>query len=179
VTQQSSKIKTQVESFTLDHTKVLAPYVRLIGSEKGRHGDRIANFDIRLTQPNVQFLDPSSMHTIEHSAAGLLRDYLAGSGVRLIDSSPFGCDTGFHNIVWVDDESLADEQLVELMAAAWTDALTRILDFSEEDVPATTERECGTAAMHSLHGAKMWARRILAKGFSTDPYVRKGPFIRD
>jgi S-ribosylhomocysteine lyase len=169
---QSAKIKTQVESFTLDHNAVLAPYVRLIGSEFGPNGDRIANFDIRLTQPNIQFLDPSSMHTIEHSAAGLLRDYLDGTGLRLIDSSPFGCLTGFHNIVWVDDTGLTDSQLVEIMARVWTDALTRILEFDDSDVPAATETECGNAAMHSLHGAKMWAARVLKDGFSTDPFRR-------
>ncbi|MGO1931670.1 MAG: S-ribosylhomocysteine lyase, partial [Ruoffia tabacinasalis] len=43
----------KVESFTLDHTKVLAPYVRLIGTEKGTQGDIISNFDLRLIQPNV------------------------------------------------------------------------------------------------------------------------------
>ena len=35
----------EVESFQLDHTKVLAPYVRLIGSETGPKGDVITNFE--------------------------------------------------------------------------------------------------------------------------------------
>lgn len=43
-----------VESFQLDHTKVLAPYVRLIGAETGPKGDVITNFDVRLVQPNEQ-----------------------------------------------------------------------------------------------------------------------------
>ena len=33
----------KVESFTLDHTKVKAPYVRLITVEEGPKGDKIAN----------------------------------------------------------------------------------------------------------------------------------------
>jgi len=41
-----------VESFTLDHTAVLAPYVRLIGVEHGPKGDAISNFDVRFVQPN-------------------------------------------------------------------------------------------------------------------------------
>lgn len=35
----------KVESFTLDHTKVKAPYVRLITEETGPKGDKITNFD--------------------------------------------------------------------------------------------------------------------------------------
>ena len=42
----------KVESFTLDHTKVKAPYVRLITVEQGYKGDKISNYDLRLVQPN-------------------------------------------------------------------------------------------------------------------------------
>ena len=37
--------KVEIESFTLDHTKVKAPYVRLISEEKGPNGDIVSNFD--------------------------------------------------------------------------------------------------------------------------------------
>ena len=43
----------EVESFTLDHTAVKAPYVRLINVEAGPKGDQISNFDVRLLQPNA------------------------------------------------------------------------------------------------------------------------------
>ncbi len=46
--------KVEIESFTLDHTKVKAPYVRLISEEKGPNGDIVSNFDVRLCQPNRQ-----------------------------------------------------------------------------------------------------------------------------
>ena len=39
--------KVEIESFTLDHTKVKAPYVRLISEEKGPNGDIVSNFDVR------------------------------------------------------------------------------------------------------------------------------------
>lgn len=42
----------KVESFTLNHTKVKAPYVRLIASQKGPKGDIIQNYDLRFVQPN-------------------------------------------------------------------------------------------------------------------------------
>lgn len=86
----------KVESFTLDHTKVKAPYVRLITVEEGPKGDKISNYDLRLVQPNKNAIPTGGLHTIEHLLASLLRDRIDG----VIDCSPFGCRTGFHLIVW-------------------------------------------------------------------------------
>lgn len=58
--------KVIIESFTLDHTKVIAPYVRLIGEEQGEHGDIVSNFDVRLAQPNKEEIPTGGMHTLEH-----------------------------------------------------------------------------------------------------------------
>ena len=88
----------EVESFTLDHTAVKAPYVRLINVEAGPKGDQISNFDVRLLQPNAGEIPTSGLHTIEHLLASLLRDRIDG----VIDCSPFGCRTGFHLIMWED-----------------------------------------------------------------------------
>ena len=84
----------EVESFTLDHTAVKAPYVRLINVEAGPKGDQISNFDVRFVQPNSGEIPSSGLHTIEHLLASLLRDRIDG----VIDCSPFGCRTGFHLI---------------------------------------------------------------------------------
>ena len=91
----------EVESFQLDHTKVLAPYVRLIGSETGPKGDVITNFDVRFVQPNANAIGMAALHTIEHSMASLIRDRIDG----MIDFSPFGCQTGFHMIMWGEHSS--------------------------------------------------------------------------
>ena len=56
----------EVESFTLDHTAVKAPYVRLINVESGPKGDQISNFDVRFVQPNSGEIPTSGLHTIEH-----------------------------------------------------------------------------------------------------------------
>lgn len=77
----------EVESFTLDHTKVKAPYVRLIAQEQGVKGDVIANYDLRFLQPNEKELPTGVVHTFEHLLADLLRDRIEG----IIDISPFGC----------------------------------------------------------------------------------------
>ncbi|MDR6692346.1 S-ribosylhomocysteine lyase [Microbacterium sp. 1154] len=153
-----------VESFTLDHTAVLAPYVRLIGTESGPRGDVISNFDLRLVQPNEQEIPTAGLHTIEHLLASLVRDRIDG----LIDISPFGCRTGFHVIMWGEPEVAA---LVDAIA----DSLRAIAEDVEwDDVPGTDAFSCGNYRDHSLHTAKEWSKAVLAKGISRDAFERVG-----
>ena len=42
-----------------------------------------------------------------------------------------------------------------------------------DQVPGTKEKECGNYKDHSLFCAQEWAKEILAKGISSDPYERK------
>ena len=63
--------KVIIESFTLDHTKVIAPYVRLIGEEQGEHGDIVSNFDVRLAQPK-QRRNPYRGHAYLRASFGPL-----------------------------------------------------------------------------------------------------------
>ena len=153
----------EVESFTLDHTAVKAPYVRLINVEAGPKGDQISNFDVRLLQPNAGEIPTSGLHTIEHLLASLLRDRIDG----VIDCSPFGCRTGFHLLTWgthsTEDVAKALKESLEFIAykATW------------DDVPATTEKSCGNYRDHSLFTAKEWAKQILEEGISSDPFERK------
>lgn len=157
-----SKIKTTVESFELDHTKVLAPYVRLIAVEKGPRGDAISNFDLRLVQPNENAIPTAGLHTIEHLLAGLMRDRMAG----IIDCSPFGCRTGFHMIAW-------GEPTTTEVAKALQGSLEAIAnDVTWEDVPGTTIESCGNYKDHSLFSAKEWAKLILEAGISDQPFTR-------
>ncbi len=151
-----------VESFALDHTKVLAPYVRLIGVEHGPKGDAISNFDIRLVQPNAGEIPTAGLHTIEHTIAALLRTRFDG----LIDISPFGCRTGFHMIVWGEPSSAE-------VAAAIKTSLTDLVERVEwDDVPGTTAESCGNYRDHSLHSAKEWSKQVLAQGISVDAFDR-------
>lgn len=153
-----------VESFTLDHTAVLAPYVRLIGTESGPRGDVISNFDLRLVQPNEQEIPTAGLHTIEHLLASLVRDRIDG----LIDISPFGCRTGFHVIMWGEPE-------VPALVDAIADSLRAIAeDIEWDDVPGTDAFSCGNYRDHSLHTAKEWSKAVLAKGISRDAFERVG-----
>ncbi|AOX44712.1 MULTISPECIES: S-ribosylhomocysteine lyase [unclassified Microbacterium] len=153
-----------VESFTLDHTAVLAPYVRLIGTESGPRGDVISNFDLRLVQPNEQEIPTAGLHTIEHLLASLVRDRIEG----LIDISPFGCRTGFHVIMW-GEPAVAD------LVDAITGSLRAIADDVQwDDVPGTDAFSCGNYRDHSLHSAREWSKVVLEKGISRDAFARVG-----
>lgn len=152
----------KVESFTLDHTKVKAPYVRLIAVEEGPKGDKISNYDLRLVQPNKNAIPTGGLHTIEHLLASLLRDRLDG----VIDCSPFGCRTGFHLIIW-------GEHSTTEVAKALKSSLEEIRDnITWKDVPGTTIKTCGNYRDHSLFSAKEWCRDILEEGISDDPFNR-------
>lgn len=153
----------EVESFQLDHTKVLAPYVRLIGAETGPKGDIITNFDVRLVQPNEQEIPTGGLHTIEHLMASLIRDRIDG----LIDFSPFGCRTGFHMIMWGDHDS---ETIAKVIKSS-LEAIANEIEWS--DVPGTTIESCGNYRDHSLWTAKEWCNLILERGISSDAFVRK------
>lgn len=152
----------KVESFELDHTKVKAPYVRLITVETGNKGDKISNFDLRLVQPNENAIPTAGLHTIEHLLAGLLRDRMDG----IIDCSPFGCRTGFHLIAW-------GEPTTTEVAKALKGALEEIATVTKwEDVPGTDIYSCGNYRDHSLFSAKEWAKKILDDGISDQPFER-------
>ncbi|MGN8025405.1 S-ribosylhomocysteine lyase [Microbacterium sp. 22242] len=152
----------EVESFTLDHTAVKAPYVRLIGVERGPRGDEISNFDVRFVQPNEGEIPTAGLHTVEHLLASLLRDRVDG----VIDVSPFGCRTGFHLIMWGRPE-------VPALVDAITDSLRFIAEKAEwSDVPGVSAVECGNYRDHSLHSAREWSARILEQGISRDAFAR-------
>lgn len=153
----------EVESFTLDHNLVKAPYVRVITTEAGKQGDTITNYDLRFAQPNQAEIPTAALHTLEHLLAALLRDRLDG----IIDVSPFGCRTGFHLIIW-------EEYDAETVARALKETLTQIVEEIQwEDVQGTNAKSCGNYKDHSLFSAKEWAKLVLDQGISSDAFERK------
>lgn len=151
-----------VESFELDHTAVKAPYVRLISEEFGPVGDSITNFDVRLVQPNEDAIPTAGLHTIEHLLAKLIRERIDG----MIDCSPFGCRTGFHLIMWGKHSSTEIAKVIK-------SSLEEIANVTSwKDVPGTTIESCGNYKDHSLFSAKEWAKIILERGISDDPFNR-------
>ena len=152
----------EVESFSLDHTRVLAPYVRLIGVQHGPKGDAISNYDIRLVQPNAGEIPTAGLHTIEHTIAGLLRTRFDG----LLDTPPSGCRTGVHLI---PSGAPTPEQAAAAIKSSLEDLVERV---TWEDVPGTDAFSCGNYRDHSLHSAKEWSKQVLEQGISLDAFDR-------
>lgn len=150
----------KVESFSLDHNKVQAPYVRLAGQETHSTGARLEKYDIRLLQPNKEALTTAAVHTLEHFLAIHMRDELEG----LIDISPMGCRTGFYLVIW-------DSQTPQKIAKAVQNVLKIVLKATA--IEATTAKECGNYKDHSLFSAQEYAKQVLEQGISIDPFVRE------
>ncbi|HEX7000407.1 MAG TPA: S-ribosylhomocysteine lyase [Trueperaceae bacterium] len=148
----------EVESFTLDHTAVKAPYIRLIGVEQGPRGDEISNFDVRFVQPNEGEIPTAALHTIEHLIAGYFRDALAERDPsQVVDLSPMGCRTGFYLTV------LGEPRPEDVLAA--TEAALEAVAAHDGEIPGCSEVSCGNWRDHSLPGAKAWAQSVLEGGF--------------
>ncbi|WP_100011369.1 S-ribosylhomocysteine lyase [Lentibacillus sediminis] len=141
--------KMNVESFNLDHTKVKAPYVRLVGVTEGANGDKVYKYDIRFKQPNKEHMDMPGLHSIEHLMAENIRNHLD----NVLDISPMGCQTGFYLAIINNDNY---DEALEGLEKTLQDVL------NADEVPACNEVQCGWAANHSLEGAKEIAREMLA-----------------
>ncbi|TFJ93489.1 S-ribosylhomocysteine lyase [Lentibacillus salicampi] len=142
--------KMNVESFNLDHTKVAAPYVRLVGMTSGSNGDSVYKYDIRFKQPNKEHMDMPGLHSIEHLMAENIRNHLD----NLLDIGPMGCQTGFYLSI-LNNDSYRD--VIEALEKTFQDVL------EAKEVPACNEFQCGWAANHSLEGAQKIAKDMLAK----------------
>ena len=55
-----------LDSFTVDHTKMIAPAVRVAKTMSTPSGDDITVFDLRFCLPNVEILPERGIHTLEH-----------------------------------------------------------------------------------------------------------------
>lgn len=142
--------KTNVESFDLDHTKVVAPYVRLAGTKAGVKGDVVTKYDIRFKQPNKAYMEMPALHSLEH----LMADRIRNHSDAVVDLSPMGCQTGFYvSFMNYDDY----EGILDILEKTAQDVL------AATSVPACNEVQCGWAASHSLEGAQVLAKEFLEK----------------
>ncbi|MGP4064135.1 S-ribosylhomocysteine lyase [Oceanobacillus sp. M65] len=142
--------KMNVESFNLDHTKVKAPYIRLAGTTTGANGDVVHKYDLRLKQPNQEYMEMPALHSLEHLMAENIRNHHSS----VIDLGPMGCQTGFYLSVINHDNY---DEVLDAVEATLKDILVAT------EVPACNEVQCGWAASHSLKGAKALAQEFLAK----------------
>ncbi|HJH11722.1 MAG TPA: S-ribosylhomocysteine lyase [Metalysinibacillus jejuensis] len=145
-----AKDKTNVESFDLDHTKVVAPYVRLADIKRGANGDEVYKYDIRFKQPNKEHMEMPALHSLEHLTADRIRNHTD----KVIDLSPMGCQTGFY-LSLINHNDYDD--VLRILAATFEEVT------KATSVPACNEVQCGWAASHNLEGAISLAQSFLAK----------------
>ncbi|RLA68852.1 MAG: S-ribosylhomocysteine lyase [Epsilonproteobacteria bacterium] len=147
-----------LDSFTVDHTKMIAPAVRVAKTMSTPSGDDITVFDLRFCVPNQDVLSAKGIHTLEHLFAGFMRDHLNDDKVEIIDLSPMGCRTGFYM-------SLLGTPKAKKVAKAWKQSMEDVLSVkSENDIPELNLYQCGTYKMHSLDDAQSIAKNVLDKG---------------
>jgi len=147
-----------LDSFTVDHTIMKAPAVRIAKTMQTPSKDTITVFDLRFTAPNKDILSEKGIHTLEHLYAGFMRNHLNGNGTEIIDISPMGCRTGFYM-------SLIGSPTEDQVGKAWLASMKDVLAVSSQnDIPELNEYQCGTYAMHSLEEAKQIAQAIIDAG---------------
>ncbi len=147
-----------LDSFTVDHTKMIAPAVRVAKKMSSPSGDDITVFDLRFCVPNEETLSQKGIHTLEHLFAGFMRDHLNSEDVEIIDISPMGCRTGFYM-------SLLGSPKAKEVAKAWKESMKDVLAVkSKKDIPELNLYQCGTYKMHSLDEAQLIAHNVLDRG---------------
>lgn len=147
-----------IESFSVDHTKMKAPAVRLSKKLKTKLGDVISVFDLRFCQPNQAMLPEKGAHTLEHLMANFIRQHLNNDNYEVIDISPMGCRTGFYM-------SVIGEPSEEEIVASWKSTMYSILSVRDlKDVPGVNKYQCGSWQFHSLVEAHDIASAVLSVG---------------
>jgi len=150
-----------LDSFTVDHTRMIAPAVRIAKKMKSPCGDPITVFDLRFCVPNEEKLSSRGIHTLEHLFAGFMREHLNSKKVEIIDISPMGCRTGFYM-------SLLGTPGKKKVAKAWRESMKDVLKVKrQEDIPELNIYQCGSCEMHSLQDAKDIAKKVLKRGIGT------------
>lgn len=151
-----------VESFSVDHTKMKAPAVRLSKRMQTPKGDVISVFDLRFCQPNVAMLPEKGLHTLEHLMSGFMRQHLLPAKGEIIDISPMGCRTGFYM-------SVIGEPTEEDIVDAWKASMYSINAVKDlNDVPGVNKYQCGSFRFHSLQEAHDIATAVLSVGIAVN-----------
>jgi S-ribosylhomocysteine lyase len=133
----------------LDHRKLKAPHVKLRSLTTGANGDEVFAVDLRINQPNKEYLSTTAMHSFEHFLLQGFRKYMPEN---FISVAPMGCQTGFYLI-------LLNEGSAQTVCNVYEAILSDILAATE--VPYANIRECGHYENHSLEQAQDVARKVL------------------
>jgi len=141
----------QLESFNLDHTKIIAPYVRHSKSLPVPDSNYEINvYDFRVKTPNIVLLTPQTLHTLEHLLATAIRTVFQERchGCKVIDLSPMGCRTGFYVTILSPVGGLTLRQVTDAIKALIPEA------HAIEELPGATIETCGGYLEHDFEDAK-------------------------
>ncbi len=133
----------------LDHRLLKAPHVKLRSFTEGPKGDVVYCVDLRINQPNTDFLTSTEMHSFEHFLLAGFQKYMPGNFLSI---GLMGCQTGFYLVLY-------NEGHAENIRRTYESILTDILGASE--VPYANIQQCGNYKNHSLEAAQKIARRVL------------------
>ncbi len=141
----------QLESFSLDHTKLVAPYIRhaksipVPGSEY-----QINVYDLRVKTPNTEPLTPKTTHSLEHLLATAIRGVLEEKNpkCKVVDLSPMGCKTGFYISILTPGDTLSLQEMAETA----TEIIPAALEIKE--LPGATIETCGAYLEHDFKQAR-------------------------
>ena len=129
----------KIKSFTVDHRKLTK------GIYLSRIDRDIITYDLRFCKPNSgSLLNNSTMHSVEHMMATLLRNSEIKDDV--IYFGPMGCQTGFYLLV-------RDSVTQKTVLAEVKKALKGTIAY-EGEMPGASEVECGNYANLDLNSAK-------------------------
>ena len=136
----------RITSFCVDHDFIKTGiYVSRIDGD-------ITTYDLRTRLPNCDdYMDHSTMHTLEHLFATYIRNSDIGSSV--IYFGPMGCQTGFYLLVRGLDNATVLSKVKETL---------RKIIAHEGRVFGDTRKECGNYRSLNLESAKSEAKRYLA-----------------
>jgi S-ribosylhomocysteine lyase len=140
----------EATAIELDHRRLKAPTVKLRSATEGPHGDVVYCVDLRITQPNTEFLSIPEMHSFEHLLLAGFQKYLPGNFISI---GLMGCQTGFYLV-------LLNQGNAEVICRVYESILKDILDASE--VPYANVEQCGNYRNHDLILAQTLAKKILA-----------------
>jgi S-ribosylhomocysteine lyase len=133
----------------LDHRLLKAPHVKLRSLTEGPKGDVVFCVDLRINQPNTDFLSSTEMHSFEHFLLAGFQKYLPQS---FLSVGLMGCQTGFYLVLY-------NEGNAERICSVYEKILNDILGASE--VPYANIEQCGNFRNHSVELARNVARRVL------------------
>lgn len=135
----------------IDHKKMKPPFIRLVDIKKGRNGDDVSLFDLRVVQPNQTSLPTILLHSMEHVLIEGFRHFVPE---HFINAAPMGCQTGFYII-------LLNFHDMEKVGEALEKILVRSLTI--KDVPYKNVDQCGQAIFHDMEKVKNLSRELLDK----------------